>query len=280
MTIKDKIVLGFKGFLIGLANIIPGVSGGTMAVSFGIYEEIIGIASNIFKNFKKNMAFILPIGIGAVIAIALLSNVITICLDKYQVATPLLFVGLILGGLPAIVKNIGKKITKPTNLIVFSITILFMLFIYLGIKDAKDVDFTNVDAIGYIILFIVGAITAITMVVPGISGSFVLMLIGYYKPIVKTVSDLTHFNNIIHNLCILIPFGLGVLFGIISVSKLIKYCLKKYPEQTYSSIVAFVLSSVVLIIYPLLNVSASITELIVGIVLLLMGSILTYKMEG
>ena len=280
MNIKDKIILGFKGFLIGLANIIPGVSGGTMAVSFGIYEEIIEIASNIFKNFKKNMAFILPIGIGAVIAIALLSNVITICLDKYQVATPLLFVGLILGGLPAIVKNIGKKITKPTNLIVFSITILFMLFIYLGIKDAEDVDFTNVDAIGYIILFIVGAIAAITMVVPGISGSFVLMLIGYYKPIVKTVSDLTHFNNIIHNLCILIPFGFGVLFGIVSVSKLIKYCLKKYPEQTYSSIVAFVLSSVVLIIYPLLNVSASITELIVGIVLLLMGSILTYKMEG
>lgn len=280
MNIKDKIILGFKGFLIGLANIIPGVSGGTMAVSFGIYEEIIEIASNIFKNFKKNMAFILPIGIGAVIAIALLSNVITICLDKYQVATPLLFVGLILGGLPAIVKNIGKKITKPTNLIVFSITILFMLFIYLGIKDAKDVDFTNVDAIGYIILFIVGAIAAITMVVPGISGSFVLMLIGYYKPIVKTVSDLTHFNNVIHNLCILIPFVFGALFGIISVSKLIKYCLKKYPEQTYSSIVAFVLSSVVLIIYPLLNVSASITELIVGIVLLLMGSILTYKMEG
>ena len=280
MNIKDKIILGFKGFLIGLANIIPGVSGGTMAVSFGIYEEIIEIASNIFKNFKKNMAFILPIGIGAVIAIALLSNVITICLDKYQVATPLLFVGLILGGLPAIVKNIGKKITKPTNLIVFSITILFMLFIYLGIKDAKDVDFTNVDAIGYIILFIVGAIAAITMVVPGISGSFVLMLIGYYKPIVKTVSDLTHFNNVIHNLCILIPFVCGVLFGIVSVSKLIKYCLKKYPEQTYSSIVAFVLSSVVLIIYPLLNVSASITELIVGIVLLLMGSILTYKMEG
>lgn len=280
MNIKDKIILGFKGFLIGLANIIPGVSGGTMAVSFGIYEEIIEIASNIFKNFKKNMAFILPIGIGAVIAIALLSNVITICLDKYQVATPLLFVGLILGGLPAIVKNIGKKITKPTNLIVFSITILFMLFIYLGIKDAKDVDFTNVDAIGYIILFIVGAIAAITMVVPGISGSFVLMLIGYYKPIVKTVSDLTHFNNVIYNLCILIPFVFGVLFGIVSVSKLIKYCLKKYPEQTYSSIVAFVLSSVVLIIYPLLNVSASITELIVGIVLLLMGSILTYKMEG
>lgn len=68
MNIKDKIILGFKGFLIGLANIIPGVSGGTMAVSFGIYEEIIEIASNIFKNFKKNMAFILPIGIGAVIA--------------------------------------------------------------------------------------------------------------------------------------------------------------------------------------------------------------------
>ena len=239
---KSKIILGIKGFLIGLANIIPGVSGGNMAITFGIYEELISIASNIFKNFKKNIGFILPIGIGAVLSIALLSNVITIALDKYKIATPLLFVGLILGGFPTIYKKIGKKIGKTKNIIPFIITILLMFLIYVGIKDMNNVDFTNIDILGYIVLFIVGIVAAITMVVPGISGSFVLMLIGYYEPIVEVISELTKFNNIIDNLLILIPFGFGVIVGIVSVSKLIKYCLNKFEEQTYSAIVAFVLS--------------------------------------
>lgn len=277
---KNKIILGIKGFLIGLANIIPGVSGGTMAITFGIYEELISIASNIFKNFKKNLGFILPIGIGAILSIALLSNVITIALDNYKIATPLLFVGLILGGFPTIYKKVGKNIIKMKNIIPFMITILLMVFIYIGIKDVNEVNFSNIDIFGYILLLIVGMIAAITMVVPGISGSFVLMLIGYYEPIVETISELTKFNNIIHNLFILIPFGIGVIIGIVSVSKLIKYCLNKFPEQTYSSIVAFVLSSVVLIIYPLFGIKCTILELIIGIILLLGGSLITNKMEG
>jgi len=276
----EKFILGFKGFLIGLANIIPGVSGGTMAISFGIYEELINIASNIFKNFKKNISFILPIVIGALLSIALLSNVIAICLDKYQIATPLLFVGLIIGGFPIIVKKIGKKITKPKNITCFIITILFMLLIYVGLQNANEVNFNNIDIFGYILLFIVGIVAAITMVVPGISGSFVLMLIGYYEPIVKTVSELTKFNNIFDNLLILVPFGIGVVFGIITVSKIIKYCLNKFMEQTYSSIVAFVLSSIILIIYPLIGLECTILELIIGICLLIVGALISYKMEG
>lgn len=276
----DKLILGLKGFLIGLANIIPGVSGGTMAISFGIYEELIGIASNIFKNFKKNMDFLIPIGLGALLSIALLSNVITLALDNYKIATPLLFVGLILGGLPIIFKKVGKKLWKIQNILAFLITIFLMLVVYIGIKDVKDVDFSNIDMIGYILLFIVGVIAAITMVVPGISGSFVLMLIGYYEAIVKTVSELTKFHHVIDNLLILIPFGIGILVGIVTVSKLIKYCLNRFPEQTYSSIIAFVLSSVVLIIYPLFGFSCTPLELVVGILLLLFGSFLTYRMEG
>lgn len=277
---KSKIILGIKGFLIGLANIIPGVSGGTMAITFGIYEELISIASNIFKNFKKNMSFIIPIGIGAILSIALLSNVITIALDKYKIATPLLFVGLILGGFPTIYKKIGKKLVKTKNIIPFIVTILLMIFIYVGIRDMNNVDFSNIDILGYFILFIVGMVAAITMVVPGISGSFVLMLIGYYEPIVETISELTKFNNIISNLLILIPFGIGIIVGIVSVSKLIKYCLNKYEEQTYSVIIAFVLSSIVLIIYPLFGIGCTILELIVGIVLLLIGALITNKIEG
>lgn len=276
---KDKIILGFKGFMIGVANIIPGVSGGTMAISFGIYEELINIASNFFKNIKKNIAFILPIGIGAVMAIALLSNVITICLDKYKVATPLLFVGLILGGVPIIFKKINKTITKPKNMLSFLITLIFMAFIYLGVSKMGNVTFTNMNIFDYILLFIVGVVAAVTMVVPGISGSFVLMLIGYYEPIVKVVSELSKFKNIISNGFILLPFGIGVIVGIISVSKLIKYCLRKFRDQTYSSIFAFVIASITLIIWPLLELKVSIGEILVGFILLVIGTILTYKLE-
>ncbi|MEG1647925.1 MAG: DUF368 domain-containing protein [Bacilli bacterium] len=283
--VQDKIILGIKGFFIGVANIIPGVSGGTMAVSFGIYEELINIASNFFHNFKKNVAFVMPIGIGALLAIALLSNIISVCLDKYKVATPLLFVGLIMGGFPIIFKKIGKKIVKPQNMLCFLITLVFMIFIYMGVKNNTDVNFNTMNIFNYIILFIVGVVGAITMVVPGISGSFVLMLIGYYKPIIETISKLTNFNNIYEfssyfsNIMILAVFGIGVIVGIVLVSKLIKYCLKHYEKQTYASIVAFVLSSIVLIIYPLFNFKVSVMELVIGIILLLIGSLITYKLE-
>ena len=276
---KKSMILAVKGFFIGLANIIPGVSGGTMAISFGIYEELITIISNIFKDFKKNMKFLIPLVIGAGISIALLSNVITASLDTFKIATPLLFIGLIIGGFPTIYKKVNKKIVKPKNLIVFLITIIFMVVLYLGIKDIKNITFTNMTIIDYIILFIVGVIAAITMVVPGISGSFVLMLIGYYEPIVEVISELTKFNNIITNLLILIPFSIGALIGIVTVAKLIKHCLKHFEEQTYSAIVAFVISSIFIIVYPLLSTKCSLIELIVGLILMVIGSVITYEME-
>lgn len=276
---KEKLILGFKGFLIGIANIIPGVSGGTMAVSFGIYEQLISIASTFTKNIKKNIAFILPIGIGAVLAIGLLSNIITICLNNYKVATPLLFVGLILGGVPVVFKKVNKEIVKSKNLLSFLITLIFMGFIYLGVSEMGNVSFTDMNIMDYVLLFIVGVVAAVTMVVPGVSGSFVLMLIGYYEPIVETISNLTRFKDIFSNCLIIFPFGIGVLAGIVSISKLIKYCLKHYEIQTYSSILAFVVSSIVLIIYPLFSVTVSNTEITIGIVLMLLGTILTYKLE-
>lgn len=277
---KDKFLLGLKGFFIGLANIIPGVSGGTMAITFGIYEELISIASNIFKNFKKNMLFLFPVAIGAILSIALFSNIITICLDKYKVATPLLFLGLILGGVPLLFKKLNNKLYKISNMISFLITIVFMFILYLCINNQAEVNFDNINIIGYLLLFFVGVIAAVTMVVPGISGSFVLILIGYYEPIIKVISDITKFNNLFNNFLILFPFGIGVLVGIITVSKIIKFCLNKYPEQTYSSIIAFVLSSSLLIIIPLIGLSVSIIELIIGLLLMILGAGITYKMEG
>ena len=103
---KEIILLIIKGMIIGLANIIPGVSGGTLMITLGLYEEIIETISHFFKNFKKNLKFIIPLGIGMVLAILLLSKVISICLENYPFPTTIFFIGLIIGGIPLIWKKI------------------------------------------------------------------------------------------------------------------------------------------------------------------------------
>ena len=204
---KDKIILVLKGMIIGVANIIPGVSGGTLMIILGLYEEVINTISHFFKNFKKNLKFIIPLALGMILAILLLSKLISMCLEKYPFPTTLFFVGLILGGLPLLWNKAKASKRRIGNWLVFTITFLIVLtFAFLKSGDLI-VDLNNLTPLGYITLFIVGIISAATMVIPGISGSFVLMLLGYYEPIVNTLKDLTNFSLLTHNLLILIPFG-------------------------------------------------------------------------
>ena len=124
---KEKLTLAIKGFLIGVANIIPGVSGGTLAITLGIYEKLIGAISHFFKNLKENIKFIMPIGIGAVLSILLLSRVISFCLDKYTLATILFFIGLILGGIPLLNKKIKGHYKNVSNIIIFLLSFGFVI---------------------------------------------------------------------------------------------------------------------------------------------------------
>ena len=121
-------------------------------------------------------------------------------------------------------------------------------------------------------------VAAATMVIPGISGSFVLMMLGYYEPIVNTIKDLTKFDLLGHNLMILIPFGLGIIVGIVLVAKLIEYLLNKYPVKTYYGVFGFVLASLVAIIKPLFDISPSVIEVIIAVVLLVGGGLAAYKL--
>ena len=130
-----------------------------------------------------------------------------------------------------------------------------------------------------IILFIVGIIASATMVIPGISGSFVLMLLGYYKPIIDTVRSLTNFNLLFHNIIVLGSFGLGVLIGIILVAKLIEMLLKKHETKTYYAVFGFIIASIIAIIKPLFYINISLLEVIVGIILFTIGSIVAYKIS-
>lgn len=275
-----NLILIIKGIVIALANIIPGVSGGTLMITLGVYEQIIDIISHPFKNLKNNWKFILFIGIGLVAGILGFSKLISYCLDKFPLATPLFFIGLILGGIPLLFrKGKVKDNIKVSNIIICLITFgIVLLFTFLN--SGNSVVTITTDIKGIVLLFLVGMVSASSMIIPGISGSFMLMLLGYYKPIIDTVSNLTKFNNLWDNLKILIPFGFGLVFGIVLVAKLIEYLLKKYEVKTYFGVIGFVLASIIAIIVPLFKVSFNVIELVVGIVLLLLGSLATYKISN
>ena len=274
----EYVILILKGMIIGVANIIPGVSGGTLMITLGIYEQVIDTISHLFKNFKKNLKFIIPIGIGMVLSILLLSKLISFCLDKYPFPTTFFFIGLIIGGIPLLWRKTKAAKGKLTNWLAFAITFgIILLFTFLKSGNV-EVSLDNLNFYNYLMLFVVGIISAATMVIPGISGSFVLMMLGYYEPIVNTIRDLTNFSLLSHNLLILIPFGLGIVVGIVLVAKLIEYLLNRYPVKTYYGVLGFVLASLIAIILPVLKIQPTISEVIVSILVFIIGGISAYKL--
>lgn len=277
---KEKLILFIKGVVLGVAFVIPGVSGGTLAVLLGIYEELIEAASNFYKNmvnFKKYFMYLLPIGLGIIFSVAVFAKLIKFGLDKAPIITILIFLGMIIGGIPALVRNVkGTKINlKDMTLMLVGLIIVISMLIFH--KSNSNVVLTNMSITGYITLFLVGTIAAVTMVVPGISGSFTLMLIGYYEPILNLVNDITSFKNLGPNLILIFTFMLGVFIGIIFISKIIEWCLKHYKRETYYAIIGFVLSSIISVIYEVSKFPFNLTHLIIGIVLLVINTVLVYK---
>ena len=280
------IILFIKGFIMGIANIIPGVSGGTLAIILGIYEDFIGALSHFFKNFKKNLIFILPVGLGMLASIATMSNVIDYSLHKFTLATVMFFVGLVLGGIPLLLNKVkGKKDSKVTsNIIAFVMTFSIVIFMAVSkflFSTDFSVSFTGMGIIGFILIFLVGILAAGTMVIPGVSGSLVLMLIGYYEPVIKTIKQLVHFENVGHNGLIILVFGLGIVVGIVGIARLFEYLFKKHETVTYYGVLGFIFASVIAIpvsTFTSISITFKVLELIIGIVFLLIGTVIAYKL--
>lgn len=275
---KDKLLYIIKGFFFGVANIIPGVSGGTIAITMGIYEDMISSISGFLKNPKKSIMYLLPIGIGAVLSILLMSKVISFCLDRFPAPTNLFFIGLIVGGIPLLTRKVKGAKFNPINAFLLLLTFSIIMFMTFSDGGGSNMDLSNVTFGKMILLFIVGMIAAGCMVIPGISGSFVLMLLGAYKPVISVIGDLTNFSNLGHNLSILIPFGIGVVVGIILIAKILEFLFNKYEVSTYYAILGFILASVITLAVTVIGVHASVIEIIVGIVLFAVGSTIGYKL--
>lgn len=250
-----KLIL--KGMVIGIANIIPGVSGGTMMVVMGIYDKLIHAITHLKSEFKEALRLLLPIVIGAAAGIVILTEVITRALEHFPVQTNFMFIGLIVGGLPIIIKKLketGKKVNagNAVVLVLFFVLVAGFALIGEGEASARELSLNMVEIIK---LFFIGVIASATMVIPGVSGSMVLMLLGYYYLILDSISEFIHallafdFPVLLEKTGILMPFGIGVLAGIGVIAKLIELVFEKRPDYAYCAIIGLIVASPLAIIF-------------------------------
>ncbi len=276
-----NLILTAKGFLMGLANLVPGISGGTLALTLGIYEQFISALGNFFKNFKENLKFLLPIGIGILLSLLTLTRVIDFGLQNHLFITIMLFVGAIIGGLPMLVQKASGEKPGIAHILTFILSAALVLSLAFFAGE-NEVSFEGMDFFGYVALFFVGIVSSLTMIIPGISGSAVLMTIGYYEPTIQTIKNLTEPDLMLSSALILIPFGLGVVGGMLGGAKFIEMLIKKYPYKAYWGVVGFVIASIISIIYQNFFVDGQLipiggTELAIGLVVCVLASILAYK---
>lgn len=285
IKMKEFIFNILKGIVIGISNVIPGVSGGTMMVSMGIYDKLIFLLTHFIKKMKEAIAMLIPLGIGMVLAIALFSKLFSdILFPKFPVQTNLFFIGLILGGLPLIYGKVkGNKLKMPSIIafIVFFVLVVGLAVIGEGSGATADTSFSVINVIK---LFGVGVVAAATMVIPGVSGSMMMMVLGYYNTIIDTISALIDalkafdIAAILETFTILVPFGIGAVIGVVVIAKLVEYVLKNFPLITYWAIIGLVVASPVAIVIMMDVAAIGVVEIISGIVLFAVGAVIAYKL--
>lgn len=269
---KDlKLVL--EGFIIGIGKIIPGVSGAMFAMMFGVYEKALNIISNLKTELMKNLKFMILLGLSILLAIIFGSNIIKKCLDNYYMQTMFLFIGMMIAGIKPLFKNVEGSKVKPGNIIcavAISILLILLDFVDLGVTEGA----LTKTPTTIIMLFVSGFLDAVTMILPGVCGTALLMILGYYDVIINSLGDIFNFSNLNNNLFVLIPFSIGMVIGILLVSKAVNYLFKNHKIETYYTIIGFAIMSTIILFIKAITVPYTTMELVVSIILLIVGFIL------
>lgn len=272
---KEKLILILKGIIIGAGKIIPGVSGGMLAITLNVYDRAIKSISNFFKNVKENFTFLFTLGIGILLSILSVSKLIEYTLDNYYLPTMLLFIGMIIGGIPSIV-NEAKQEKSLKNIIIMLIP--FILIFILSITS-NIFNMGSVKEAKFIPMILIGIVDAITMIIPGISGTAILMMLGYYDIIISSFSSFTNLSLFSYNLSIIIPFGIGMIIGVITLSKIINYLLNRYRISCLYAIIGFSISSILLLLIETLKNNYYIGEVLISLVLLVVGYFISSRLD-
>lgn len=284
-------ILTVKGIIVGIANIIPGVSGGTLAVTLGIYAPLVDIIGHLPQRFKdkklfaKDASFLLPIMLGIILAILIFSKIISLVLVQQPVNSQLFFVGLIVGSLPLLIKlgEFRKHHCWSAFLSFLAAAALMLFFLYFeghsgqdsGMQQITNKELSNPVYLSW--LGVCGFFAATAMVVPGISGSLLLVMLGAYGPVLQLVSNLSSSSAQLgfgYTILGLVVFVMGICLGIILCARFVDWLIKKYRTNTMAFILGLVLFSI-LAIWPS-GLQFSGTGVVVHLLVLLGGAAAAY----
>lgn len=249
-----------KGIAIGIATIVPGVSGGTMAIIVGIYDDLIHSVSSFFKEIKKNIIFLMIVGLGAILGIISFGSIVDYGLQNFKYPVTFLFLGIVCGGIPILYKQSKAKEHSKKDLIfvVIGFLIVMLMTFY------KDTVINLSDATGIaniVFLIFAGIIIAVALILPGISTSFLLLTFGLYDKTIDAIKTI--------DLNYLIPIVIGTMLGVIFTTKLLENFLNKQPSKTYLLILGFVIGSILEVFPGIpndLNIIYSIVTFAVGLI--------------
>lgn len=254
------------GILLGAGAILPGISSGVICVVLGMYDKLIDSVLGLFRNFKKNFAYLFPIILGGFIGVFLVGNILKVLFNSFPTQTSYCFIGLILGSIPLLIKKINSEHTFKLHYVIFAI--ISFIFGYLLVFIENKIHFSDtVENYSYTFLILSGFLMSIGIIVPGISNTLILMCIGIYPTYINAISCL--------NINILFPMGIGLLLGSLFFIFVIKILLKHFYMQTYYSIIGFTFGSI-LVLYSPLNLNF---QGLVCISLLILGLLVANKFE-
>lgn len=245
--VKEYIVNFINGFCMALADSVPGVSGGTIAFILGFYDNFIGALDDLFRGKveekKKAIIYLIKIGIGWIVGFALSATILSTLFETKIYSMSSLFIGFILLAIPLVIKE-EKEVLKGKykNLVFLILGIALVVGISLLTNlEVFSVDITKPNILTYIYIFAAAAIAITAMVLPGISGSTLLLIFGLYIPIMGYIKRF--FSLDFSVIPVLIVFGLGIIFGIVFFVKIIRKCLSNYRSQTIYAIIGMMLGS-------------------------------------
>lgn len=228
-----------RGILMGTSDLIPGVSGGTIAMVLGIYHKLIAAINGILtKNWREHIRFLVPLLLGIGIALLSLSHLIEWLIEHHSKPLFYFFNGLILGIIPFLLRTADyRKTFKVNHYVVLAVAAILVALTSLVREDNMQAVWTNLTLGNYLVLFLSGWLASSAMILPGISGSLVLLLLGVYPTVINAISSI--------NIPVIIVVGIGVGMGILLTSKLIQFLFREFSILTYAVLIGLVVGSLV-----------------------------------
>jgi len=291
------IINTLKGIFIGIALVVPGLSGSIIALVMGIYEQLINAVSDFRKDVRKNIIFLAPIGLGAAIGILASARIVLWLCQEYPLQAYLFFTGLVLGAYPLIFRKMKKAKYKPSYIFITALGFAFMFIVSAIMDTGMERSHIAIESLSSLsdfgTVFAAGAISMSFMMIPGVSGSVMLMLLGQYGTVYNAVGmviDLVRYiisgnfesaQTVLMTVLLIAPFALGAFIGVIFIAKILSFLLSKWEGIVYYAVLGLVSSAVFLLVEEsgLLQAYQGIFPTLTGIVLLVAGVLCTLFLD-